>query len=118
MEMSLTNDNGGSPAILDRAGAIKRLGGDEEIFDELLELLLEDAPTQVAQITDAVGRGDAERVACLAHNLKGGAASMGADRVRDAAYRLETIGYSSNLSEAPSALAHLEQEVDLLRNYG
>ena len=69
------------------------------------------------RIAEAIERGDAEGVERLVHSLKGTAASMGADRVRDAAYRLETIGHSGDLSGARSALAYLEQEVNLLREH-
>jgi HPt (histidine-containing phosphotransfer) domain-containing protein len=62
----------------------------------------------------AVEADDAVGVERLAHGLKGGAASLGADRVRDAAYRLELIGRDGDLGEARPALALLREELNRL----
>ncbi len=102
-------------AVLDRAGALGRLGGDEVMFNEFLLLLLDGAESDVAELDMAVEANDAVGIERLAHGLKGGAASLGADRVRDAAYQLEIIGRSGDLGDARSALAHLREELRLLR---
>jgi signal transduction histidine kinase/DNA-binding response OmpR family regulator len=117
VKMYPTNGTGASSAILDRVAALERLGGDETMFDEFLGLLLEEAKSDVAQIAGAIEQGDASDVERLAHSLKGGAANLGADRVRDVAYRLETIGRGGNLSDARFVLGHLEQELNLLRDF-
>jgi len=117
VKMYPTNGTGASSAILDRAAALERLGGDETMFDEFLGLLLEEAKSDVAQIAGAIEQGDASSLERLAHSLKGGAANLGADRVRDVAYRLETIGRGGNLSDARFVLGHLEQELSLLRDF-
>jgi two-component system sensor histidine kinase/response regulator len=101
-------------AVLDRAGALSRLGGDEVMFNEFLLLLLDGAESDVAELAVAVEADDAVGIERLAHGLKGGAASLGADRVRDAAYSLEIIGRSGDLEEARSALARLREELRLL----
>ncbi len=110
-----TFDDGSAPAILDRTGALGRLGGDEVMFNEFLLLLLDGAESDMAELAVAVEAGDALGIERLAHGLKGGAASLGADRVRDAAYRLEVIGRSGDLADARSAMAHLREELDHLR---
>jgi len=109
-------DNGSTSAVLDRAGALNRLGGDEAMFNEFLLLLLDGAESDVAELAGAVEADDALGIERLAHGLKGGAASLGADRVRDAAYRLETIGHNGDLADARSALARLQEELGLLRD--
>jgi two-component system sensor histidine kinase/response regulator len=110
-----TADDGSASAVLDRAGALSRLGDDEVMFDEFLLLLLDGAESDVAELGVAVEAQDALGIERLAHGLKGGAASLGADRVRDAAYRLETIGRSGDLADARSALARLQEELSRLR---
>jgi CheY-like chemotaxis protein/HPt (histidine-containing phosphotransfer) domain-containing protein len=108
------SDGALASAVLDRAGALSRLGGDEVMFNEFLLLLLDGAESDVAELAVAVEADDALGVERLAHGLKGGAASLGADRVRDAAHALELIGRSGDLGEARSALAHLREELSRL----
>ena len=115
METSASQaDNTGLP-VFDREDAIERLGGAEDLLDELLELLLKQTTTDLPQIAEAVERGDTDRLEHLAHNLKGAAASLSAERVRQAAFDLESIGRCGDMSRAQPALALLEQEVILLR---
>ncbi len=110
-----TPDGEPGAVVLDRAGALSRLGGDEVMFNEFLLLLLDGAESDLAELAVAVDAEDALGIERLAHGLKGGAASLGADRVRDAAYRLELIGREGDLGEARSALAHLREELSRLR---
>jgi HPt (histidine-containing phosphotransfer) domain-containing protein len=104
-------------AILDREVALEQIGGDEAMFEEFLTILLEEAAAELTTITQAITQQDANSIEHAAHSLKGGAASMGADRVREAACRLEMIGRSGNLSEAPQAAAILKREVELLQQH-
>jgi len=103
--------------ILDRAAVLERLGGDEDMLQTFLDLLLEQATAELPKLTEAVQQGDAKRVEHLAHSLKGAAASLSAERVRQAAYQLEIIGRSGDLSSAQDALAQLRHEVDQLRQF-
>ena len=84
------------------------------MFNEFLLLLLDGAESDVAELTVAVEADDAVGIERLAHGLKGGAASLGADRVRDAAYQLELIGRGGDLEGARPALAHLREELNRL----
>ena len=110
-----TADESSASVVLDRTGALRRLGGDEAMFNEFLLLLLDGAESDMAELGVVVEADDALGIERLAHGLKGGAASLGADRVRDAAYRLEIIGRSGDLAGARSALARLQEELDHLR---
>ena len=112
-DADISDDNLAS-VVLDRAGALSRLGGDEVMFNEFLLLLLDGAESDMAELAVAVEADDALGVERLAHGLKGGAASLGADRVRDAAYRLEIIGRRGDLGDARPALARLREELSRL----
>ena len=101
--------------ILDRSGALERVGGDEELLDELLTMLLEQARAGLADLAQAIREGDARGVEHSAHSLKGAAASLGAERFRQRAWELETIGRSGDLAAAPAALERLANEEQVLR---
>jgi len=101
--------------VLDRESALERLGGDEEMFEEFLGLLLDQCSNDVPRIAQAIQADDAAEVESLAHSLKGAAASLSAERVRAVSSYLEQAGRNGDLSEAPIGLQALNQTVQELR---
>jgi HPt (histidine-containing phosphotransfer) domain-containing protein len=99
-----------SPIPIDRASALERLGGNVTQYDTLLRLWLHNAPPEIERLAQATERGDSRVLESAAHKLKGMSAYVGAEGVRQAALRMELLGRSGELSEAPAALAKLQQE--------
>src|SRR5579884_2010882 len=99
----------------DRAAALARLGDDEELLREVVELFLSEYPITLAQIRDAVQSRDASALESSAHSLKGSIATFGAEQARQAAFSLEQLGRESNLDPAPRKLSELEQALTGLR---
>ncbi|NDV13926.1 response regulator [Crenobacter caeni] len=80
---------GGAPAVLDRAGALARLGGDAALWQQLAGQFVSreaDTPSRVERLI-AEGRLDDARFAV--HALRGSAANLGAVAVAAAASTLE-----------------------------
>jgi HPt (histidine-containing phosphotransfer) domain-containing protein len=110
-----TSQTDGTPLpVLDRESALERLGGDEEMLNEFMGMLLSQADSQLVEITAAIQHDNAGSLEHLAHDLKGAAASLGAERVRYVAHQLEIVGRSKNLSQAQPMVVELEQEIKLL----
>jgi HPt (histidine-containing phosphotransfer) domain-containing protein len=63
---------------LDRAGALMRLGGDEDIYHLLSQVFLDDAVSQMRALTQAVAEDDAPAALHIAHTLKSSARTVGA----------------------------------------
>jgi HPt (histidine-containing phosphotransfer) domain-containing protein len=105
----------GSLPVLDRAAALERLDGDEDMLATFLNLLVEQSAADLPKIAQALEQGNAREVERLAHSLKGAAASLSAERVRQAAHQLELIGRNGNLSAGRPVLTCLSDEVDRLR---
>ena len=101
-------------AALNRAVALERLGGDEQLLREIAALFLEDTASLVEEIRRAVQARDAVALQRGAHTLKGSVCNFGAERSYEAAYRLETIGRSGDLSTADEAFRRLEAELERL----
>ncbi|MFQ5578819.1 MAG: response regulator, partial [Anaerolineae bacterium] len=116
------NGNGGPapqpepelPPILNRKGVIEEFGGDEALFEELLELLISQARTQIPKMAQAIKAKDVRRLAHLVHSLKGSAGSIGAERLYDAAFDLEAASRSEDLPAAAAKLVALERQLALL----
>lgn len=92
---------------LNRALALERVGGDEELLREIAVLFLEDCPSLMTKIEQAIAAGDAHNLERAAHSLKGSVANFGSDPAYEAAFDLEQIGRSKNLENVHAAHARL-----------
>ena len=100
--------------ILDPTAPLEWLGGDVDAFLELLSFFLDESTGYLDDLAAAIAAEDANAVDQIAHKTKGAAANMGAERVRAAAFALEKMGKSGDLSEATAALETLRAEVAAL----
>ena len=97
-------------------GALKRLGGDEELFQELMSYFIEDAPELLKTIEAGLAAGSAESIRRAAHSLRGLAANFDAEEAMAIACSIEQMASKGDLQPVPSALAHLAVEVRSLRD--
>jgi PAS domain S-box-containing protein len=77
------------PPILDVEGGLARLRGRESLHRRILASFLDSSSTLVDELGRALEDGETRECLRLAHSLKGSAATVGAERVRDAAATLE-----------------------------
>jgi len=98
-------------ASWNRAEALDRIGGDEELLQELCHIFLEESPKLLQRLRQAVAAGDTDGVMRAAHSLKGEAGYLGADGTSHAARQLEEMGQNKDLSRASDTLAALEREI-------
>ncbi|HEV2386612.1 MAG TPA: response regulator [Candidatus Acidoferrales bacterium] len=103
------------PMLLDRAAVLTLVEGDRQLLEQLVSIFLDEVPTQLAGLKQAIGDGDAPRVERLAHTLKGAISNFAASSAWEAARRLETLGREKNLAGAEAALTSLGQEVERLK---
>jgi two-component system sensor histidine kinase/response regulator len=88
--------------------AIARLGGDVDLYKELVRCFVDDSSGLFAKIAQALQAGDAEGVHRAAHSLKGLAASCGATTVWTAAGKLERLAREGNLPQAETVWRELQ----------
>jgi two-component system, sensor histidine kinase and response regulator len=98
-------------ASWDKAEALGRIGGDEELLQELCQIFLEESPKLLQKLQQALASGDSDGVMRAAHSLKGESSYLGAGGTSQAARQLEEMGRSNDLSRAGDTLAALEREV-------
>ena len=96
------------------AGALKRLGGDEELFQELMSYFIQDAPGLLEDIQVGVTVGNAESIRRAAHSLRGLAANFDAEQAIIIAASIEQIATKGDLEMVPEAFAHLQVEIQSL----
>jgi HPt (histidine-containing phosphotransfer) domain-containing protein len=103
------------PMDFDRA--LEEFEGDKEFLMDIVEGFLEHAGNQIDAIRRALSDGDSEVVMRTAHSMKGGAATLMADKLSGIAYELEVIGESGLLERGGDVLKILEKEFHRLEVY-
>ncbi|MGC8834997.1 MAG: Hpt domain-containing protein, partial [Armatimonadota bacterium] len=106
---------GDTMEVFNRAAALERLEGDEELLVELATIFLQESPRQMKQIREALDRSDWEALARAAHTLKGSVGNFAAQSSVEAALNLENAAKSGNPVEAELAYSALVTEIDRLR---
>jgi two-component system, sensor histidine kinase and response regulator len=111
-DQTAASENG---AILDKAEALARVGGDRELLKSLIEVFFDSYPAQLAQMREAIHGGDAEGVYRLAHTLAGAVGIFGARPALAAAARLEEMGREGKLTGAAEAWKRLDAALGRLK---
>lgn len=100
--------------VLDRAAALRRLGGNEQLFKEALQSFQRSAPAELQSLAGALESGDAVLLEERARALQEAAGRVGAAGMEHVASRLAVASQSGDLSEASALLSKLEMEFDWL----
>ena len=91
--------------------ALENVGGDEAMLRDLAEMFFAECPKLMQQIREHIAAAEGPELRRAAHTLKGSAHVFGAEKVAEAAHRLEEIGREEAFAGAEEALALLEDEV-------
>ncbi len=94
-----------------KAEALLRIEGDEELLQEMCQIFLDNSPKLLQKLHEAVAAGDADGVMCAAHSLKGESSCLSARATSHAARQLEEMGRNRDLSRASDTLAMLDREL-------
>ena len=97
-------------SAVNRDLAIERLDGDEELYREIVGVYLEDSPVQVGKLEEALKNGDAATAMRLAHSLKSASGNVGAEALRDIAYRMEMGAKNGGCKDAAGLLPEFKEE--------
>jgi two-component system, sensor histidine kinase and response regulator len=96
---------------LDIGEALQRLGGDRELLDEMLALLVAEIPKRLSEFRAAAAAQNVAALRMLAHTLKGATANLGAQPARRAAEQLEELCGQGPVLAIEGPLADLEREL-------
>lgn len=99
-------------ALFDRADALSRIGGDEELLDMLIDMFVDDTPRYLAELDAALDAADWPRLARGAHDLKGVLATFSARRAEALARELEQAGQAGRGATAAELIAPLRRELE------
>ncbi len=102
--------------VLDTGELMARVDNDTDLLKEIVDLFIEDCPRLMSRLQNAIACGDANEVERAAHSLKGSVGSFAARPAYNTALKLEQIGKSGELSEAPDVYAALERQIAELKH--
>jgi HPt (histidine-containing phosphotransfer) domain-containing protein len=97
--------------IYDYSGSLHRMGDDQELFHEMVQLLRSDAPQWLNVLLAAERDADTPRLQRAAHTLKGLAANFGASRAVAAAAEVEQLAKTKSTVGLRAAVEELEESL-------
>lgn len=100
--------------MIDQAALLAGVDGDRRLLREFVRLFLADWPQRLAEIKEAIRRGDTGALDRAAHTLKGSVGNFAAQKAFAASQRLENMGRDGELGSAGEACVTLESELKIL----
>jgi HPt (histidine-containing phosphotransfer) domain-containing protein len=97
--------------ISDLKAALKRMGGNVTILQQLVEYYREDVPPLIERLRAGIAANNPAEIQQAAHSIKGLVVNFDADSSARAALQLEQMARSRDLIKAPHALDALEKEI-------
>ena len=94
--------------------ALTRVESDEDLFQTLAELFIEQAPLDMAATQAALDAGDAKALARAAHRMKGAILQFAAPRLFEFTKELESLLIFGSYPEVAS-LSSFEEKIELLK---
>ena len=105
-EASMSQQQAYDPSV-----ALERIGGDEELLEELNNSFLAESGEWIRKLGDALEDGDVAQAANIAHTIKGAADAIGAVEVTTLARQIEQQGRHKQLDDAREKFPRLEESV-------
>jgi PAS domain S-box-containing protein len=99
------------PAVFDEPGLLKRLLGNRSLAQKIVRGFLDDAASQMTGLRAELEKADANAVRRHAHTLKGAAANVSANALREVALRAEHAAKAGELEDVASLLPALDQQL-------
>ncbi len=91
----------------DRAFALEQAADDEDLLAELVDLFHTSSADDFVQINNSLSELDPEGAGDAAHSIKGAAASLGIEGIRQVAAAIERAGRAGDIDKALSFVADL-----------
>lgn len=99
----------------DRKILLDFLEGDEDLMNSLIDLVIAKTPGHIDELSRAAQMGNATEVQRLGHTIKGSAANLCAEGLRELAWQAEQAGRSGDLARARFLLPRIRQEFETIR---
>jgi two-component system sensor histidine kinase/response regulator len=103
-----------SANVWDPGETREKLGGDEQLFQDVMRIFLEESGQHLAKLRRAIAEGQAEVIEKTAHSLKGELGYMGTPELVQKTRNLEEMGRRGDVEQAVSLFIALESDLSVL----
>jgi len=90
----------------------EKLELEEDEFLELVRLFVETGSSDLNELQSAIGDKDAQKVARVAHSMKGAAVILGLAEIFESANKMEMNARANDLEGVTGALRSIKEELD------
>ena len=104
--------DGKKSVSLNADGLIRSFENDQQLFEELVEIFLDDFPQMLNTLRDSLMSSDAKTFKRTAHSLKGMLRNFQAEAAAETAFELEQIGEQGKLDDADRIVDSLAAQLD------
>jgi CheY-like chemotaxis protein/HPt (histidine-containing phosphotransfer) domain-containing protein len=101
--------------IFDKAGLLDRLMGDQELAEKIVEVFLDDIPKQIESLKKALDACDPETFHRVVHSIKGAAANVGGEALRELAAQVEKSCKEGNFESVSDRCSQIESQFSRLK---
>jgi two-component system sensor histidine kinase/response regulator len=98
--------------VFDKDGALRRMGGDEELLNDVIAIFKEDVVKRLESLSAAIDAGNIDDTQLHAHAIKGSAANVGAVQIQELSEILERDARDGSLTDADTRLTALESAIN------
>jgi PAS domain S-box-containing protein len=110
------NDAMSETAVFDLADFIDRVGGDKALVERSALGFTSDAPNLIEKLKRALMENDTSGIEQQAHTIKGAAANVSANLLRDVAYEIEKAGHAGDIKAAKAFIYELDAQFNRLKS--
>lgn len=96
--------------VFDKSVLMDCLSGDEESVAEVCQAFLDEFPNEIRLLRSLLDARDLEGLQCKAHGIKGAAANMGSEALRQAAFNLEKAAQAADIPSAEQSMANVDAQ--------
>ena len=98
--------------IFDKTILLEKIGGDEAICAEILQVFIADIPLRIKEIEEALAQNDLPTLKRGAHTIKGASGNVGALKLQAIALQLETAAGAGVTSSARKMINNIKTEFE------
>lgn len=99
----------------DKNFALEQAADDADLLQELLEIFKDSCIKDFHSIEKGISEKDAQLVCGAAHSIKGAAASLGIEGIRDVALEIESDSRNGSLQAAELRVKELDELLQILK---
>ncbi len=111
----LSSESKNNDEVLKLSELRERIGDDDELIQEILNIYLEDIPEQIKNLEIALSNQDLKAIDYIAHTIKGSSGNISASNMQKIAQKIEKEKSMKNIDKIQDLIDVLKREFEYLQ---